>query len=101
MIPIVFWASLAPWACDKSAELASCAPLKNLSTRAGPMFWNSQYTATIRRKPASIPTSGEMTMNDSVCTHLTPQVMALHPALATAAPAYPPIRACDELDGIP
>src|SRR6476661_450578 len=40
-------------------------------------------------------------MNDSVCTHLVPHRMALSPPLAIAEPAYPPISACDELDGIP
>jgi len=42
-----------------------------------------------------------MTMNDSVWIHFSPQVIALQPAFATPAPAYPPISAWDELDGIP
>ena len=87
MIPIVFCASFAPCACDSSAELASCALRKNRSTRTGTIFWKVQYTATIRTKPASPPTSGEMTMKDRVCTHFVPQVIALHPAFATPAPA--------------
>src|SRR5216117_3580587 len=48
-----------------------------------------------------MPTSGETTMNDSVCVHLVPHVIAAKPPRATAAPAYPPISACDELDGMP
>src|SRR4051812_40085996 len=42
-----------------------------------------------------------MMMNDSVSTHFEPHVIAINPARPTAAPAYPPISACDELDGIP
>ena len=55
----------------------------------------------MRTKPANIPTSGEMAMKERVCIHFSPHVIALHPALATPAPAYPPINACDELDGMP
>src|SRR5512143_391802 len=40
-------------------------------------------------------------MNVNVCTHFGPHVIAANPAFATAAPAYPPINACEELDGIP
>src|SRR6185437_201481 len=42
-----------------------------------------------------------MTMNESVSTHFRPQVIAAHPPRAIAAPAYPPINACDELEGMP
>src|SRR3954465_8152422 len=45
--------------------------------------------------------SGDNTMNDSVWIHFVPHVIAARPAFATAAPAYPPITACDELEGIP
>ena len=34
-----------------------------------------------------MPTSGEMTMNDSVCIHFVPHVIAASPARAIAAPA--------------
>src|SRR5215207_4754672 len=40
-------------------------------------------------------------MNDNVSTHFGPHVIAASPARATAAPAYPPINACEELDGMP
>ena len=42
-----------------------------------------------------------MTIADSVSIHLAPQFSAPNPLLATAAPAKPPINACDELDGMP
>src|SRR5512146_1237678 len=44
---------------------------------------------------------GDSTMKLSVWFHLVPQTIALHPARATAAPAYPPISACDDDDGSP
>jgi hypothetical protein len=40
-------------------------------------------------------------MNERVCTHFGPHVIAAVPAFAIAAPAYPPMRACDELLGMP
>src|SRR5688500_1834076 len=40
-------------------------------------------------------------MNESVCTHFGPHVMAAVPAFDIAAPAYPPMSACDELLGMP
>ena len=55
---------------------------------------------TISRKPSVMPIIGARTMNSSVLVH--PDTMiAVHPALITAAPAYPPISACDELVGSP
>ena len=41
----------------------------------------------MRPKPARKPTSGEITMKESVCTHFGPQVIALNPAFAIAEPA--------------
>ncbi len=102
MIPMVFCASLAPCDREKSAELRSWAPRKTRSTRCGEVRWKIQSTATIRVKPAAIPIIGERTMKLSVWIHFVPHsIAASHPALAIAAPAYPPISACDELDGIP
>ena len=40
-------------------------------------------------------------MKARVCTHLPGHSSALMPALAMAAPAYPPIRACEDDDGNP
>src|SRR3954469_4281689 len=44
---------------------------------------------------------GEITMNDSVWIHLVPHVMAAVPPRAIAAPAYPPMSAWEELEGMP
>src|SRR5262245_15932182 len=51
-------------------------------------------------KPSTRPMSGARTMKISVLVQ--PDAMiALHPALTTAAPANPPISACEELVGKP
>ena len=47
------------------------------------------------------PSIGERTIAESVSTHFFPNVMPAIPALASAAPASPPIRACEEDDGMP
>ena len=44
--------------------------------------------------------SGASTMKMSVLVQPATMI-ALHPALVTAAPAYPPMSACDELVGRP
>ncbi len=48
-----------------------------------------------------MPKTGDSTMNERVWIHLVPHSIPGHPAFAIAAPAYPPISACDELDGMP
>ena len=63
--------------------------------------WKTHVTRTMSVPPRNIPMIGESTMNDNVWIHLVPQMIAATPALATAAPAYPPISACDELEGRP
>src|SRR5712692_7288659 len=40
-------------------------------------------------------------MNESVLTHAIPGTIARTPTRATAAPAYPPMSACEEEEGIP
>src|SRR3954471_9350012 len=44
---------------------------------------------------------GEITMAASVWFHFVPQVIAASPPLASPEPAIAPMRACDELDGMP
>lgn len=47
-----------------------------------------------------MPMSGASTMKIRVLVH-PDTIIAAIPALATAAPAYPPMSACDELVGSP
>ena len=51
--------------------------------------------------PIAPPSNGDTAMALIVSTHFLPHTSAANPALASAAPVNPPIRACDELDGIP
>src|ERR1035437_11071362 len=48
-----------------------------------------------------MPSMGETTIAVSVWIHFEPQSSPPNPAFPTAAPAKPPISACDELDGMP
>src|SRR5262245_35472239 len=52
------------------------------------------------RKPRLMPMSGASTMKISVLVQ-PEKMIADHPALVIAAPANPPISACDELVGRP
>ena len=52
-------------------------------------------------KPATNPMTGASTMNSRVSFHFFPQRMAAVPAFAIADPAYAPMSACEELDGMP
>ena len=51
-------------------------------------------------KPSRKPTIGERTMNTAIVWSPDP-IKEAQPELATAAPAIPPTRACEELVGRP
>ena len=100
MMPMVFWASLVPWPRLKAAEEASWPTRKNLSTRWGRTRRKTQDTPTIRIAPTTIPISGDRTMK--MPTFTRPLVMrAPGPALASPAPASPPMSECETLIGRP
>src|SRR5512145_3493953 len=48
-----------------------------------------------------MPSSGARKMKEIVANHLPGKTSALKPALEIAAPPSPPIRACDDDEGIP
>ena len=56
--------------------------------------------ASVETRPMARPTSGDSTMNTPIVRRPSP-ISVANPALATAAPAIPPTRACDELVGSP
>src|SRR5829696_694374 len=100
MIPMVFWASLPPWPRLKAAAETSWRRRNRLSTLAGVDFRNSHRLASMSRNPRTIPNSGDSAMNRMVFSRLA-AFRTLNPALATPAPAKPPIRACEEEVGSP
>ena len=60
----------------------------------------AQDTPTMSSAPSSMPSSGETKMNAAVLRMPGASSGAV-PALAIVAPIMPPIRACEELDGMP
>src|SRR5678815_1055798 len=98
IIPIVFWASLVPCPRLYAAADSSCSRRNHLSTRAGRNPRNIHSVMIEMMSPR--PMTGDMTINTRVFVH--PEGMSdSQPALAIAAPAYPPTSACDELVGRP
>src|SRR5881397_2121054 len=100
MIPIVFWASLVPWPRLYAAAETSCSRRKSQSTRPGWVSLKIHTVASIIAKPTVSPITGASTMKTPILIRPAP-MSDPNPALATAAPANPPINACDELVGNP
>src|SRR5579859_5644909 len=78
----------------------SCATRNVRSTERGSERHSDHDSAIVSMNDIAIPMSGDSTIKSSGFTQ--PEAMiAAKPAFATAAPAYPPIRACDEEEGNP
>src|ERR1700710_3009375 len=100
MIPMVFWASLPPWPSEKAAAETNCSLRKTPSAKAGVDFTKLHETISTRTSARATPSAGETTMPATVFQ--TPdQITGFRPALATPAPIRPPIRACEDEDGMP
>src|SRR5215212_328574 len=100
MTPMVFWASLPPWPRLNAAADSSCRRRNSPSTRAGLDRWKIHRLASMSTNPRAIPNSGDSGMNKMVFSRLA-AFRTLKPALATPAPANPPMSACDEEVGRP
>jgi hypothetical protein len=101
MIPIVFWASLAPCPRLKAAAESSWPrrkPRLRSSTRR--QRWNAHMISTVTMSARARPTRGDSTMKTPILRRPS-GTRTSKPARATAAPAIPPTRACEELDGSP
>ena len=64
MMPIVFWASLAPWPRLKAAAETSWPrrkPLFRVSRRL--TRWNTHEMSTVSNRPTASPMRGDSTMN--------------------------------------
>ena len=100
MIPIVFWASLPPWARLSSAEDTNCSTRKRRSTANGVDRTASHDVASTSSIASSSPISGDSTIAEPMIP-TPPQTTAAGPALAIAAPSSPPTKAWLLLEGIP
>src|SRR5262245_44001902 len=78
----------------------SCSRRNHRSTRDGGIHRNNQRINVISDRPAPSPITGDRKIKTIVFVQPA-GIIAPNPALATAAPAYPPISACDELVGSP
>src|SRR5689334_15147217 len=100
MMPIVFCASLPPWPRLYRPAETSCRRRNRLSTLSGDARRKTLATSTIKRAPSRKPSTGEMKMKTTVF-RIPPAISEPVPLLAITAPTMPPMRACDELDGMP
>src|SRR3972149_9781840 len=100
MTPAVFCASLAPCPRLYRDEETSCSLLNHRSPRLGVERTKIHPTASMRRAPISMPSSGETKMNATIFS-MPGGMSAQVPALATAAPTSPPTSACEEDEGMP
>src|SRR5829696_6629458 len=100
MTPMVFWASLPPWPRLKAAAESSWRRRNSPSTRLGLERRKIHMLASISRNPRVMPSSGDSGIQRMVFSRL-PASRTPKPALATPAPAKPPIRACDDEVGRP
>ena len=98
--PIVFCASFVPWLRLTNAEETSWSRRKYRLTTWRGMVKKALIREVMSRKARTNPMMGAATMNASVLSS-PPQISEFRPALSTATPTRPPIRACDELDGRP
>src|ERR1039458_4748710 len=106
--PMVFCASFDPCARLNIAAEINCSLRKYTSIFAGLVLRKIQNTATINRYADTMPINGAQKINSTVnghCPMISPSIACWNPlvqaACAIAAPAYPPISACDELVGSP
>ena len=125
MMPMVFCASLEPWAQPMALAETICALAKKPLTKRGRPSFCSQPRRAARKEnrarnrpmmtmPSMKPAAGEVSIGRMTlgtrplpCHQCAPpgtfQMMAfqLSPAAASAAPHRPPTRACEDEDGRP
>src|SRR5689334_4664863 len=100
MMPMVFCASLPPWPRLYAAADNNCSLRNQASIFCGARFRNSQKMATMNVKPRINPMTGATTMKIKVL-YQPSTIITCQPERMMAAPAYPPINACEEDVGRP
>src|SRR5512145_1940637 len=101
MTPMTFCASFEP--CENAIAQAdtSCSFLEARVTVACRIRRTIQTMEIINPSATTKPISGETTRGTSTLSTRLPHLNAPHPACTTTAPASAPIKAWEELDGIP
>ena len=98
MMPIVFCASLPPWPRLYRDAETNCRRRNQRSTRFGAVRKSMCATTIMNSMPSMKPSIGESTIARLMVRNPFP-TSPMIPPLATAAPAKPPISACDDDDG--
>ena len=109
MMPMDFWASLAPCEKARKAEVTHCER-RSVRFAFGLAPWSNRPMSRWMRKPTPKPMIGEMIR--PISTFVTPvtcpwssspkpQTTWDGPTATTTAPATPPVSACEDEDGMP
>jgi hypothetical protein len=94
---MVFWASFMRTETENEANQLALEKMIHLSREA---FRKNRIDQHHHQSAQHRPTIGAITMKGTTL-RIPRGISAVHPALATAAPAKPPTRACEELVGNP
>src|ERR671910_1403461 len=99
--PIVFWASLVPWASASNPPDTVWPSRNPLVTGPGRIRPTILYAARIASAPTTNAAIGATTAGIRNCPTTPSASTAPVPTAATVAPTSPPIRAWEELAGRP
>ncbi len=92
---------MVPWASDINDAEPIWPYMKPLLVRSSGTLCTVRYTSQLPT-PATIPAISGASMAGTSTLDATPlQMTPCPPTAASIAPMMPPIRACDELDGMP
>ncbi len=101
MMPMVFWASLAP--CEKAMNPAEMGWRRRNHVLTGPCcrLRTSQMRPVMSSQAPAKPRSGEPIIGTMTLSKTPLQMTPSTPAEAIIAPMRPPKSACEELEGMP
>ena len=101
MMPMVFWASLAP--CEKAMNPAEIGCRRRNHVLTGPCerLRTSQMRPVMSSQAPAKPRSGEPIIGTMTLSKTPLQMTPSTPAEAIIAPMRPPKSACEELEGMP
>src|SRR4030042_2012758 len=100
IMPMVFCASLPPEPREKAAAENNCKIRDHLLILVGFCLHTIQDVITFNRNPSTSPINGARKIK-IIVLYQPDAIITPKPPLAIAAPAYPPIKAWEELLGRP